>query len=130
MSITPLYAGILALWFLVLSIKVVGGRRGGNIYLGDGGDQHMQRLIRGHANFAEYTPMILLLMALLELSSAIPGWSLHLIGLSLVAARVLHGYALSFSSQFVFGRVSGALTSFALLLVTGALNIWAALFSA
>ncbi len=37
MSITPLYAGLLALWFLALSIRV-SLYRGHGASLGDGGD--------------------------------------------------------------------------------------------
>ena len=63
MTITLLYAGLLAIWFLVLSIRVIQGRMGpGNPSLGDGGNPVMLRRIRGHANFAEYVPLILLLM--------------------------------------------------------------------
>ena len=45
MVVTPLYAGALALWFLVLSLKVI-RYRGRGISLGDGGDPQLQRLIR------------------------------------------------------------------------------------
>ncbi|NIO40735.1 MAG: hypothetical protein GTO41_11485, partial [Burkholderiales bacterium] len=55
LTATALYAGSLALWFLVLSYRVVDRRRAG-IYLGDGGDPGMLRVVRGHANFAEYVP--------------------------------------------------------------------------
>ena len=68
MMVTPLYAGLLVLWFLVLSIRVIRRHGSGGIALGDGGDPGMLRVIRGHANFAEYVPLALLLMAILELS--------------------------------------------------------------
>src|SRR5256885_15629831 len=44
--VTPLYAGLLALWFLVLSWRVI-QRRGKGTWLGDGGDQALPRLIPG-----------------------------------------------------------------------------------
>ena len=57
MVVTPLYAGLLAIWFLVLSARVVQGRAGpGSPSLGDGGNPAMLRRIRGHANLAEYVP--------------------------------------------------------------------------
>ena len=65
MVVTPLYAGALALLFIVLSWRVIQFRQRG-ISLGDGGDPRMLRLIRGHANFAEYVPLILLMMGFLE----------------------------------------------------------------
>lgn len=124
MTITPLYAGLLAIWFLILSARVVGGRRSGKVNLGDGGDPKMQGLIRAHANFSEYVPMILVLMLCLELGGSTPVWLLHLIGIALLIARVLHGLALSFLSNFFVGRFWGALITFVLLLVTGLLCVW------
>lgn len=122
LTITALYAGLLALWFLALSWRVVQGR-GHGASLGDGGDPLLLRRIRGHGNFAEYVPLILLMMALLELGG-LPAWALHAIGATLLLARLLHGYALSFSQQFKFGRFHGTLLTFILLLVVGLLCLW------
>lgn len=124
MSITLFYGGILALLFLALSVRVVQKRSGRDgIGLGDGGDAEMLRRIRGHANFAEYVPLILLLMALLE-SQGLAKWAIHALGLTLVAARVLHGIALSYTRKWLFGRFHGALLTFVLLLVVGVLALW------
>lgn len=130
MVVTPLYAGLLALLYLVLSFRVVLRRRGERINLGDGGDVEMQRRIRGHGNFAEYVPLILVLMLLLELGGTTPFWALHAMGITLVVARLLHAYALSFSAHFFFGRFLGTVLTFALLPVGGALCLWRGLGSA
>jgi len=122
MIITPFYAGLLALWFLVLSARVV-QRRWGGITLGDGGDPRMLRLMRGHANFAEYVPLILLLMALLELGHT-SKYILHAAGITLLVARLLHGYALSFRDKFQFGRFYGAALTFTVLGVCAVLCVW------
>ncbi|HKN57417.1 MAG TPA: MAPEG family protein, partial [Gemmatimonadaceae bacterium] len=95
MFVTPLYAGLLALWFLVLSWRVI-QRRGKGNWLGDGGDQALLRVIRGHANFAEYVPLALLMMGFLEVSR-FSIYALHALGIVLLIARLLHGYALSFT---------------------------------
>lgn len=123
MIITPLYAGLLALLFFVLSVRVVQlrGRKGAS--LGDGGDPALMRRIRGHGNFAEFVPLILLMMALLELSK-FSAYLLHAMGLALVAARILHGYALSFTEKFGFGRFWGAALTFTLLVVGGMLCVY------
>ena len=110
MTITPLYAGILAFLFFVLSIRVV-RMRGTGISLGDGGNPLMLRRIRGHGNFAEYVPLILLMMGFLELSHYSP-YLLHGIGIVLVAGRLLHGYALSFTEKFFMGRFLGTVLTF------------------
>lgn len=123
MNITMFYAGLLAIWFLVLSVRVIQKRGGKNaIHLGDGGDAEMFRRIRGHANFNEYVPLILLMMAFLEFSG-LSKWVVHTAGVALLVARLFHGYALSFSEKFVFGRVVGALLTLVLLLVLGALCV-------
>lgn len=121
MSITLLYGGLLALVFLALSARVVQGRGKGGVSLGDGGQPDLLRRIRGHANFAEYVPLQLLLLGLLELSGALPTWSLHLLGAALLLSRLLHGYAMSFTEKWLFGRFYGTLIAFILLLVLGLL---------
>ncbi len=119
MIVTPLYAGLLALWFMVLSIWVIMGRSGPDgVSLGDGGKAEMTRRIRGHANFAEYVPMVLVLLGVSELSAA-PGWLLHAVGLSLLVGRLLHGYALSFTAHFMPGRLLGMILTFSALLLAG-----------
>ena len=50
--------------------------------------------MRVHANFAEYVPFALLLLALAE-SLKVPPPLLHLVGLMLVVSRVVHAYGLS-----------------------------------
>jgi uncharacterized membrane protein YecN with MAPEG domain len=117
MIVTPLYAGIVAILFFVLSVRVV-QRRGHGVSLGDGGDAVLQRRIRAHGNFAEYVPLILVMMAMLELSRT-SIYVLHALGIALVVARLLHGYALSFTERFKFGRFWGTALTFLLVAVCG-----------
>ena len=130
MFITPLYAGLLALWYVLLSLRVVARRRGESINLRDGGDAEMQRRIRGHANFAEYVPLGLLLLLVLESASTVPPWGLHALGLLLLIGRLLHGYALSFTRHFMLGRVLGTVMTFSMLLIAGVLCLWRGVMAA
>jgi len=123
MIVTPLYAGLLALWFLVLSARVARNRGKRQVSLGDGGDTMLQRMIRAQGNFAEYVPMVLVLLVILELSH-FSTYVLHGLGITLVVGRLLHGYALGFSKQFMFGRVFGTVLTFATLLIAGLLCIY------
>ncbi|MGH8432238.1 MAG: MAPEG family protein [Solimonas sp.] len=124
MNVTLIYTGALAIWFLVLSMRVVQGRMGpGNPGLGDGGNPMMLRRIRGHANFAEYVPLILLMMAFLELSG-LSKWVVHCLGAMLLVGRLLHGYALSFTKDHPFGRTAGILLTFVSLLTGGGLCLY------
>ena len=122
MIITAFYAGLLALVFLVLSLRVVQFRRRG-ISLGDGGSPQMLRVMRGQANFAEYVPFLLVLMLILELGHT-PAYVLHVLGATLLIARVLHGYALSFTHKFFLGRFLGAALTFGVLLAAALLCLW------
>jgi len=123
MLVTPLYAGLLVLLFLVLSIRVIRRRGSEKVALGDGANPGMLRVIRGHANFAEYVPLALLLMLILELSH-FSVYLLHALGIALVVARLLHACALSFTEKFFFGRVAGAGLTFLVLLVEAVLCIY------
>src|SRR5688572_21608344 len=97
MIVTPLYAALLTLWFVVLSLRVIRRRRAAKLSLGDGGDMLLQRAVRGQANFAEYVPLALLLLAVIELSR-FSIYLVHALGIVLVIARLLHGYAMGFRS--------------------------------
>lgn len=129
-TITPLYAGLLALWFVLLSLRVVARRRGASINLGDGGDGQMLRRIRAHANFAEYVPFGLALLLMLELAAAIPPWGLHALGALLLTGRLLHGVALSYMRHFMLGRVLGTVMTFSMLLIAGVLCLWRGMMAA
>ena len=122
MFVTPLYAGLLALWFVLLSVRVVNLRRRG-ILFGDNGEVDVIRVVRAQANFAEYVPLALLLMGLLEISRY-SIYLLHALGLVLLVARLLHGAALSFRWNVLTGRVVGAALTFVVLLVEGVLCIY------
>jgi uncharacterized membrane protein YecN with MAPEG domain len=111
--ITALYAAPLALVGLVLAARA-GAQRGKlKIAVGDGGHDQLLQNARAHANYTEYVPLILVLMALLELNGAGAGW-LHSIGGGLLAARIAHPFGIgSVSSPARF--FGAALTMLALL---------------
>lgn len=116
MIVTPLYAALLALWFMVLSLRVINLRRSARVSLGDGGNPALGRAIRGHANFAEYVPLALLLLAILELSR-FSIYFIHALGVILLVARLIHGYALGFTAEWKLGRYWGALLTFIVIIV-------------
>lgn len=122
MIVTPLYAGLLALWFVVLSVRVINVRPRG-ISFGDNGDAKLTRVVRAQANFAEYVPLALLLMGFLE-ASRYSIYLLHGLGIALVVARLFHGFALSFGWGVRFGRVAGAGVTFAVLLIEAVLCLY------
>ena len=114
MTVTPLYAGLLGLLFLILSLRVIGRRRAAGVALGDGGDRMLLRRQRAQANFAEYVPLVLVLMTLAELRS-VSSLVLHGIGVCLLAGRLLHAYGLSSEPERMAYRMVGMALTFSAL---------------
>lgn len=106
LPIASLYAGLLALLLVLLTIRVVAARRGAQVAIGDGGDKVLQRRIRAHANFAEYVPIALILLALAEAGGAW-WWLLHAIGAALLAGRIIHAANISSLAERIPLRVAG-----------------------
>jgi uncharacterized membrane protein YecN with MAPEG domain len=86
---TALYAALLALVSLGLSGWVMGSRVSDNVLLGDGGDASLLKRVRTHANFSEYVPLALILVALLEAGGSGHGLVQGLL-LALLVGRILH----------------------------------------
>ena len=106
MAITAFYAAPLAFLFLVLSRNVILARRAAQVAVGDGGNNRLLRAMRVQANCAEYMPIALVLMALCE-SLAVPVLILHLLGITLVAGRLLHAFGVSRESENFRFRIAG-----------------------
>ena len=124
MAISMFYGGLLGIWFLVLTVRVLQGRAGkGKPSLGDGGDMGMQRRIRAHGNFSEYVPLTLILIAFLEFNDT-ANWVIHILGLGLFVGRLLHGYAFAFTPEHVFGRSAGILLTLISLALASILTVY------
>ena len=102
--ITAVFASLLALMLVGISIRVTVLRAGKKITLADGGDEQLGRAIRVQGNFIEYVPTALALMALMEWSG-VAHWVVYAAGIALLAARVAHAFAL-YSKVFP-ARVAG-----------------------
>ena len=116
MAVTAFYASLLAAVFLVLSVRTINQRRAARVEIGAGESIELLRRSRVHANFAEYAPYALLLMALAESLKA-PPFLLHAAGLALLAGRVMHAYGLSQSPQVLRLRIMGMWLTFAAITV-------------
>ncbi len=122
LEVAALYAGANILILLVLAYLVASGRRRHKIVLGDAGNQAFQRIVRAHANAAEYIPAGLVGIVLLALFEGSPLWLLHASGFSLTAGRVAHGVGLN-TGVLNAGRVVGImLTWLSYLLIGGGLT--------
>ncbi len=110
MQTVQLYAGVLGLLFVALSVRTLRLRRRMQVAVGDGGNIVMLRAMRVHANFAEYVPLCLVLLYLLQ-SQGAGALVLHVLGTGLVAGRLSHAYGVSGEPEnFRFRVVGMALT--------------------
>ncbi|WP_202843962.1 MAPEG family protein [Luteimonas saliphila] len=121
--ITLLFASLHVVVYVALATRVVLHRRTTRIGVGTGGDEALARRVRVHGNFAEYVPLALLMLALLELSG-VGAALLWAFGAALLAGRVLHAIGLGGSSGYSFGRFSGALLTFVVLLAMALVGLW------
>ncbi|MCB1198182.1 MAG: MAPEG family protein [Deltaproteobacteria bacterium] len=79
--------------FLFLTFRIIRYRRVNKVSIGDRGDIILLRRIRMHANFTEYTPIAIILLALCEFNQA-PFWRLCIGASLLVIGRYLHCWGL------------------------------------
>ncbi len=111
MPITALYAALLALLFLALSLNVILHRWRSGVPLGTGKDKRLQGAMRAHGNFAEYVPLALLLVAGAE-SFEVSAWVSHSLGASLLVGRIAHAAGLLSARGPSLGRSLGVMLTF------------------
>jgi hypothetical protein len=127
LAITPLYAGLIGLLFVVLSLRVSTRRIAAKVTSGDGGDKILFKRIRVQGNCAEYAPIGLLLLAMAEIQGA-PIWVVHLLGLMLLAGRVMHAVGYGSTPQIIPLRRIGMMLTFLMLLLASLANVGHAIF--
>lgn len=121
LTITPLYAGLLALVFVALSALVVRQR----VILDkapEGADEtDLNKSMRVQANFVEYVPITLVLMLCAELQGA-PAIAVHAMGIALLGARLAHAIGMTRTPQVTPLRAGGFLLT-VLTLILSALAV-------
>lgn len=120
--VTALYGAMSALLNVALAANVSRVRAARKIFLGDGGDELMTRAHRAHANNAEYVPLAIVLLLILELSGG-PSLMLHVLGGVLVTGRVIHAAGM-LSAGLAKGRVLGILLTWATIAALAVLDIY------
>ncbi|HAH09484.1 MAG TPA: hypothetical protein DCL54_05500 [Alphaproteobacteria bacterium] len=135
MIVTTLTASLLGLIFLVLSFGVIVQRRRAGLSIGPG-TENLGRgeapdkaplliATRSHANFAEYVPLSLILLGLLEYK----GFTrevLYGLAAALVLARILHPIGMWMMAPNM-PRAIGILLQWAMLLVASVLGLYCVL---
>lgn len=92
-QITSIYAAILAIAAVTLSVLVSMRRARHSVSILDGGHVDLAVAIRRHGNFIETVPLILILMAISE-SRGMEAFWLHAVGMTVLAGRLLHALGL------------------------------------
>jgi len=131
MNVTPLYGALLGLMFFALSVRTLRLRRRLGIAIGDSGNPLMLRAMRVHSNFAEYVPLCLVLLYLVEAQGA-GKLLVHALGLALLLGRISHAYGVSQAKEDFRFRVAGMLLTFSVLILSSIalLGFWAGLVHA
>ncbi len=127
---TALYAALLTIIFIVLSVHIIRWRRKYRVAIGDGGDHEMKRRVRAHSNFLEYTLFFLILLGYAEING-LPPYAVHCLGVVFIIGRCMHAYSLLKAEQYVNGvitayplwRMWGMICTFSCLAVLSALLV-------
>jgi uncharacterized membrane protein YecN with MAPEG domain len=117
--VTLLYGGLNALLVTALGIQVSRLRGAHRVGVEKAIPAEMIRPVRAHGNAAEWVPLGLILLLVLELSGTGSRFTLHLAGGTLLLGRVLH--AAGFYGRNKLSVVGAALTYLDLI----AMAIWA-----
>ncbi|GLX77089.1 glutathione S-transferase [Thalassotalea insulae] len=128
LSITGLYLSLLGLLYVVLALKVVKLRTHFKVGIGDGGQGALARAIRVHGNFAEYTPIVILLLACAELNGSHP-MIIHFVGAAFFISRIIHSIGITKSQGVTSFRSWGMIVSFLSIIVLALENIRLFLFA-
>jgi uncharacterized membrane protein YecN with MAPEG domain len=88
-TVTLLYGSISAILVGVLGANLSLVRLKKGLYIGKEVDKHVHRMVRAHGNAAEWVPLLIVLLLLLELSG-LKSPVLHALGGAIVAARLVH----------------------------------------
>ena len=103
--VTLLYGGLNALLVVALGLNVTRLRIATRTDAGQPPPKELTLPLRAHGNAAEWVPLALVLLLVLELSKAGSHFTLHLLGGAFFLARVLHAAGFHSRPQL---RVAGA----------------------
>lgn len=127
LPITALYAGIFAIFGLVLSFQAGSfrGKSGIALLHGEPVNWQLAVRVRRHQNFLEYVPIFLILMGLIEINGGSATF-LHTAGILLIVARIAHPIGLKHDTMRHMGRLIGAGGTALITLVTAGYALWIA----
>lgn len=117
MPIVGFYAALFGIFFAVLSIRTIRQRNRVKVAIGDSGDAQLIRSIRVHSNFAEYVPLCLFLLYMVEVTGINP-LLLHGLCSIFILGRISHAYGVSQVDEKFKFRIFGMMVTFATLVIS------------
>jgi uncharacterized membrane protein YecN with MAPEG domain len=118
--ITAVTASALSVLYIRLAFGVIALRRKHGVRLGTGQHDDLEAAVRAHANFAEYVPLTLLMIAIAEFNHG--AWPITLLAAALlIFGRLSHAQALS--RDDIPLRVRGMKATFAAIATAVAANL-------
>ena len=114
MPITLTIAGAAALLNIWLGFRVSQLRRLHKVSIGDGGNPLIAARMRSHANFIEYTPFFLILLALIEIARGSELW-LWVVAILYIIGRLLHPFGMERPGR-IWMRMAGVGATWMILL--------------
>ncbi|MEO7826673.1 MAG: MAPEG family protein [Allosphingosinicella sp.] len=93
LPITLTIAGAAALLNIWLARRVGQMRIAHKVSIGDGGNEALIARMRAQSNFIEYTPIVLILIGLIELADGSKLW-LWIVGVVYILARIAHAFGM------------------------------------
>lgn len=109
LPITLTIAAAAALINIWIGERVGRLRRLHHISIGAGGNELVETRMRAHSNFAEYAPVFLILLGLVELAVGSPLW-LWILGVLFIIGRILHPLGMERPAPNVL-RIAGMMLS-------------------
>jgi uncharacterized protein len=103
---TAAAAALINIW---LSIRISRLRHALGISVGDGGNEAIARRMRAQLNFAENAPLVLILIAAVELAGR-GGWWLQPVAAAFLLGRVAHGFGMD-GGSLEWGRAAGTVVT-------------------
>ena len=93
LPITLTIAGAAAIVNIWLAVRIVMVRLKAKVLIGDGGNALLTARMRAQLNYMEYTPLVLILIGLIELAKGTQTW-LWAAGILYILGRIVHPFGM------------------------------------
>ena len=120
-EVTAFYAALLVAVLIFLTTRIGVKRAQTRVSILDGGNKEVAVEMRRHGNFVEHVPLLILLMAIVEINGGNSVF-LQVVGITLVVCRIVHPIGLHYHQVQTPLRMIGSVGTG---LITGALGFTA-----